>query len=173
MTFVPPVRANHRLSAALAVVLVAPPLAPAMAQNPLPVTPSPEATCQGEPSATRLHVKVDGVRSDQGVITLTLYGDNPDRFLRHAGELKVWRADATAPVTEMCVFLPAPGAYAAAVYHDNKRVYRFTQGAFGMPTQDYGFSRNPHLFLGPPSLDACKFNAAEGDTTVLIKLKYP
>ncbi len=130
-------------------------------------------TCQGEPGVAKLHVVVSGVRSDDGVMTLTLYGDDPARFLRGAGELKVWRAPATAPETTMCVWLPGPGNYAVAVYHDAKRAYRFTQGPFGMPTQDYGFSRNPHLFLGPPSLNSAEFAAAEGDTTIVVKLRYP
>ncbi len=129
--------------------------------------------CQGDPSSARLHIVVEGVRSDDGVMTATLYGDDPSRFLRGSGELKVWRAPAQSPTMEMCVYAPGPGTYALAVYHDAKRAYRFVQGAFGLPTQDYGFSRNPHMFLGPPSLKDSKFTAAEGDTTVTIKLRYP
>jgi uncharacterized protein (DUF2141 family) len=106
-------------------------------------------------------------------MTVTLYGDDPAKFLKASGELKVWRAPVQTPTTEMCVFAPGPGTYSVAVYHDAKRAYRFVQGAFGLPTQDYGFSRNPHLFLGPPSLNATKFAAAEGDTTITIRLRYP
>ena len=132
-----------------------------------------QATCQGDPSDTKLHVVVQGVRNDDGLMTATLYGDDPVKFLRGAGELKVWREPAKAPVTEMCVWLPAPGNYAVAVYHDAKRAMRFTRGPLGMPTQGYGFSRNPHLFLGPPSLGATTFPAAAGETTVFVKLRYP
>jgi uncharacterized protein (DUF2141 family) len=106
-------------------------------------------------------------------MTATVYGDDPAKFLKGAGELKVWREPTKSPTTEMCVWLPGPGTYAVAVYHDAKRAYRFTRGAFGMPNQGYGFSRNPHLFLGPPSLRAASFPAAAGDTTIFIKLRYP
>jgi uncharacterized protein (DUF2141 family) len=132
-----------------------------------------QVACHGEPGEAKLHVFVDGVRSDQGIMTLTLYGDDPAKFLKRSGELKVWRDDARSPTTEVCLWLPGPGTYAVAVYHDAKRAGRFTQGAFGIPTQDFGFSRNPRIFLGPPSLNASKFDAGEGETTIHIKLKYP
>jgi uncharacterized protein (DUF2141 family) len=138
-----------------------------------PVAARAQATCQGDPSDTKLHVVVQGVRNDDGLMTATLYGDDSAKFLKGAGELKVWREPAKAPVTDMCVWLPGPGTYAVAVYHDARRVMRFTRGALGMPTQGYGFSRNPHLFLGPPSLAATTFPAATGETTVFVKLRYP
>ena len=137
-----------------------------------PAAARAQATCAGEPSTTRLHVIVQGVRSSQGVMTATLYGDDPHKFLKSGGDLKVWRVDAQAPSMTMCVFLPGPGKYAVVLYHDAKRVYHFTRGTFG-PTQDYGFSRNPHLFFGPPSLANAEFPADEGDTTIYIHLKYP
>ena len=137
-------------------------------------TASPaQPTCQGVPGETRLHVVVEGVRNADGLMTATLYGADPAKFLRSAGELKVWRENAVAPTTEMCVWLPGPGTYAVAIYHDAKRAMRFTRGAFGMPNQAYGFSRNPHLFLGPPSLKAASFPVTGTDTTVHIKLHYP
>ncbi len=138
-----------------------------------PATSRAQATCQGDPSDTKLHVIVQGVKSDDGLMTATLYGDDPGKFLKGAGELKVWREPAKAPVTEMCVWLPGPGTYGVAIYHDAKQAMHFTRGPLGMPNQGYGFSRNPHLFLGPPALRAVSFPAAAGDTTVLINLRYP
>lgn len=138
-----------------------------------PTASRAQATCKGEPSDTKLHVVVQGVRSADGVMTATLYGDDPARFLKSAGELKVWREPARAPTTEMCVWLPGPGRYAVAIYHDAKRAMRLTRGPFGIPTQAYGFTRNPHLFLGPPSLRAASFTAGAGETTVFITLRYP
>ena len=149
----------------LAAVLAGMAAAPAMARA--------QTDCLGDVTATRLHITVDGVRSSDGVMTATIYGDDPHKFLKGGGELKVWRYPAKAPTTSQCVYLPGPGTYAVAVYHDAKRAYRFVQGAFGMPTQDYGFSRNARLFFGPPSLSSAKFPAGEGDTTVIIHLRYP
>jgi uncharacterized protein (DUF2141 family) len=132
----------------------------------------PQETCAGDPSNAKLHVVVQGVRSDEGVVTATLYGADPALWLKSGGDVKVSRADAQTPVTKMCFWLPGTGTYAVAVYHDAKRANRFVRGTFG-PTQDYGFSRNPHIFLGPPSLNQVKFPAVEGETTIFIKLKHP
>jgi uncharacterized protein (DUF2141 family) len=137
-----------------------------------PAVARAQGVCAGDPSNVKLHVIVEGVRSSQGVMTATLYGDNPAKWLKGGGELSVRRDPAQSPVTAMCFWLPGPGSYAVAVYHDAKRAYRFVRGTFG-PTQDYGFSRNPHLFLGPPSVNQVKFPADEGETTIYIKLKYP
>lgn len=132
-----------------------------------------QVTCQGESTDTKLHVMVQDVRNDDGLMTATLYGADPAKFLKGAGELKVWREAAKAPVTEMCVWLPGPGTYAVAVYHDAKQAMQFTRGPLGMPNQGYGFSRNPHLFLGPPPLRDAAFPAVAGENTVFIKLRYP
>jgi uncharacterized protein (DUF2141 family) len=142
----------------------------------LAMTPAParaQATCQGEPSDTKLHVIVEGVKEAKGLMTATLYGDDPAKFLKSKGELKVWREPAKAPATDMCLWLPGPGTYAVAIYHDNKSAMRFTKGALGMPNQGYGFSRNPRIFLGPPGLKSASFQAAAGETTEHIKLRYP
>ncbi len=157
--------AATKRAAALAGLLAGLALTPAAARG--------QATCVGEPSGVKLKVVIEGVRSDAGIMTATLYGDDPKKFLKRDGELKVWRVPARSPVTDICVWLPGPGTYAMAVYHDAKLAHRFTQGPFGMPTQDYGFSRNPRLFLGPPSLNAAKVVAGEGETTTQIRLKYP
>lgn len=143
-------------------------LAPAAAQ----ATITGQGACFGDPTHVKLHVVVQGVRSNQGVMTATVYGDDPHKFLHGGGDVLVWRVDASTPTTEMCAYLPKAGSYAVVVYHDAKRAYRFTRGTFG-PTQDYGFSRNPYIFLGPPSLNSTKFPAADGDTTIYVKLKYP
>ena len=156
-------RTSHAVT--LAAVLAGMTGAPALARA--------QAECLGEQSGVRLHIVVEGVRSSDGVMTATLYGDDPRKFLKGGGDLKVWRYPARSPTTEQCVYLPKAGTYAVAVYHDAKRAYRFVQGAFGMPTQDYGFSRNARLFFGPPSLANAKFPAADGDTTVVIRLRYP
>jgi uncharacterized protein (DUF2141 family) len=132
-----------------------------------------QAPCAGEPSDAKLHLTIEGVGNSNGLMTATLYGDDPAKFLKKAGELKVWREPAKSPVTEMCVWLPGPGNYAVAIYHDSKSAMRFTRGALGMPNQGYGFSRNPRLFLGPPSVKAATFPAAAGETTIVIKLRYP
>ena len=128
--------------------------------------------CVGEPTGVKLHVIISGIRDDRGLMTATLYGDDPNRFLKSGGELKVWREPARAPSQELCVYLPGPGTYAVAVYHDANSNHHFDRGILG-PLEGYGFTRNPHLFFGPPPLERTSFEAPEGETTVRIDMRYP
>jgi uncharacterized protein (DUF2141 family) len=145
------------MTAAVAVVSAA----PALAQ-----------TCQGAPTPTRLDIVVDGVRSERGLMTATVYPPTSGAFLKAKGEIAVWRVPAKAPATQMCVFLPAPGAYAVAIYDDLNGNLRFDHSAIA-PLEPYGFSNDPRLFLGPPSASAARFTAGPGATTIHIRLRYP
>src|SRR4051794_26294295 len=77
-----------------------------------------EPDCTGHKGPLRLYVNVEGVRSDKGLVAVTLYADDSSRFLAHHGSLYVGRVPAKAPTTRVCIYVPAPGVYALAVYHD-------------------------------------------------------
>ncbi|HEY5107887.1 MAG TPA: DUF2141 domain-containing protein [Caulobacteraceae bacterium] len=136
-----------------------------------PLTARAEA-CEGAPSAARLLVVVEGVRSDQGLMTASLYPNDRDKFLVRYGALKVWRVPARAPQTRMCIWMKGPGTYAVAIYHDANANYKLDRNLFG-PTEGYGFSNNPHIAFAAPPLDAVTFQAGAGDTTVHVRLHYP
>ena len=134
--------------------------------------PALAQTCMGQPTGTKLDIVVDGVHTDQGLMTITVYPPDRDKFLKANGEIGVWRIPAQTPSTELCVWVPAPGPYAVAVYDDLNENHRFDHTLVA-PLEPYGFSNNPRLFLGPPSAGAAKIDVAEGDTTIHIQLRYP
>ena len=127
--------------------------------------------CEGTTSDTSLHIVIDGVRSDAGLMAATLYGDDEAHFLKAKGSLKVWRVAAQAPSTTMCIWLPRPGPYEVAAYHDANSNQKWDHRSLGS-IEGFGFSRNPTIFFSPPSLKATRFQAAAGDTTIHIKLSY-
>lgn len=132
-----------------------------------------EAACTGTPSATRLYVDVQGVRTSKGLIAVTLYADNPKRFLVKHGSLYVGRVAATAPMTRVCIYLPAPGTYAIAVYHDINGNEKFDRNMLGLPSEAYGFSNNASTFFGLPSFSSVRIALPRSDMTISVKLKYP
>ncbi|HSZ50233.1 MAG TPA: DUF2141 domain-containing protein [Caulobacteraceae bacterium] len=134
--------------------------------------PALAQTCMGQPTGTKLDIVVDGVRSDQGLMTVTVYPPESGKFLKANGEIGVWRMPSQTPSTEMCVWVPAPGPYAVAVYDDLNENLRFDHSLVA-PLEPYGFSNNPRLILGPPSARAAKIDVAEGETTIHIQLRYP
>ncbi len=127
--------------------------------------------CEGTPSATKLSIVVDGVQSNKGLMTASLYPNDKSQFLQRNGALKVWRIPAQSPLTQMCIWLKAPGTYAVAVYHDANSNQKLDIGMLG-PTEDYGFSRNPHIFFSKPSLGSVRFAVPAGETTVHIRLNH-
>jgi uncharacterized protein (DUF2141 family) len=143
----------------VAAALVAPPLT------------SYAEECEGAPSANKLTIVVEGVRSSQGQVTASLYPDEKSKFLAHGGSLKVWRVAAETPVTKMCIWLKAPGTYGVAVYHDSNANGRLDLGMLG-PSEDYGFSRNPRILFSKPSLASVRFPTDGAETTLHISLNH-
>ena len=142
--------------------------APAAAED-----PTAPAGCTGPVSKTWLKVVVEGVRSSKGVIAVTLYGDDPSRFLVRNGSLYVGRTPATAGTTNSCIYIPHPGIWVLAIYHDENGNGRFDRNSIGFPTEAYGFSNNPTTLMGLPSFRSVRLNVARNGLTAHIQLTYP
>ncbi len=130
------------------------------------------AECQGAPSGAKLSLVVEGVRSNRGLMTASLYPEDKSQFLVKNGALKVWSVPAQAPATRMCIWLRGPGTYAVAVYHDANSNRRLDIGMFG-PTEAYGFTNNPRIMFAKPSFQSVKFQARPGETTMHVRLNNP
>jgi uncharacterized protein (DUF2141 family) len=134
---------------------------------------TPPGACQGLVSDTRLIVEVEGVRSADGLVAVTLYPDDASRFLAHHGSLKVVRTPARAGATDVCLYLPAPGYYAVAVYHDANGDHRLDRSGL-MPREGSGLSNNPQVsLLHWPSYKASRFPTHAGDNHIAVTLHYP
>lgn len=130
--------------------------------------------CAGPASDTWIHVTVDGVRNGDGLMAVTLYADEPRKFLAKKGSLYVGRVDATAPETRMCLFVPKPGVYALAVYHDEDASTNLKRsGVLGLPEEGFGFSNNPPTVASIPSFRSVRLNISKSGLATRIHLKYP
>lgn len=108
---------------------------------------APAAAMYGDTAAcargdTAVLVRVDGFKEREGTLRVQVYGSNPADFLAKGKKLR--RIDV--PVSrsgrmDVCVALPAPGAYAVAVRHDLDG-----NGKSGW-SDGGGFSRNPRISL--------------------------
>lgn len=162
-----PRRTRAAALAVAATVALATPVASAPAQAVAPTT------CKGNPSDTYVNVAVEGLRSDSGLVAVTLYPDNPRRFLAKKGSLKVARVAANAPVTRMCMFVPGPGTYAIAVYHDEDASRKLNRSGLGLPKEGFGFSNNPRTVAGLPPFKSVRLSVPKSGVTTRIRMKYP
>ena len=127
--------------------------------------------CTGRPSDTKLYVRVENVLSSAGLMAVTLYGNNPSKFLAKRGSLYVGRSPAHKGVTETCIFVPQPGIYAVAVYHDLDGNRKLNRNLFGFPTEPVGFSNNPNLFIGIPSFNSVRFRVQQSGQRITVRLR--
>ncbi len=134
---------------------------------------APPAGCTGPASATWLNVVVDGVRNGSGVIAITLYADDSSKFLVKRGSLYVGRVEASPGTTRGCIFVPKPGVYALALYHDENRDGRFDRTGLGLPAEGYGFSNNPATLAGLPQFRSVRLSVPKSGLTSRIQMKYP
>jgi len=131
------------------------------------------AGCLGTPSDTWLTVSVEGLRSGNGLLTVALYPDDSRQFLAKGGTIKNNRFDAQAPTTRACIFVPKPGVYAIAVYHDEDSSRKLNRSGLGLPTEGFGFSNNPATIAGLPAFRSVRLNVPKSGLTTHIKLRYP
>lgn len=134
----------------------------------------PPLGCAGPPSDTWLNVTIDKVRSDRGVIALTVYPDDQRKFLIDGGSLYVARVPARAEKTHMCLFLPQPGIYALAVYHDEDNSGSLNRiGPMGLPAEGFGFSGNPGSIESLLEFRAVRLSVPRTNLSTRIRLRYP
>jgi uncharacterized protein (DUF2141 family) len=163
----------RKLSAAAAITAMAP-LAmtapvPALAQ-----TGGAPAGCSGKTATgTWLNVVATGMRSGKGELAITVYADKRGDFLAKGGSIWVARVDAVEGTTRGCVFLPATGVFAIALYHDEDGDKSFDRSGIGLPAEGYGFSNNPATLAGLPSFGSVRMSVPKTGMTAKITMKYP
>lgn len=131
------------------------------------------AGCTGKPSATWVLVTIDGLRNANGIVAMSPYADDPARFLKPNSSLPTGRIKAQLGVLQTCLFVPGPGAYGIAVYHDENANGKVDRNGLGIPNEGFGFSNNPRIFFSAPSFQKVRFQVPAAGTAIRIKIKYP
>jgi uncharacterized protein (DUF2141 family) len=72
----------------------------------------------------------------------------------------------------LCVSAPDLGRYAVVVYHDENDNHKFDRNWIGLPTEGFGVSNNPSLFLVAPKFEESSFEVTGEVTHVDVEMKY-
>ena len=126
-------------------------------------------SCNG--AENEIRIVINGLKESVGLVTVDLYVNDNDGFLKRAGRVAQRRAAAKTPRTYLCIAAPEPGDYAIAVYHDENANKTFDKGAFGLPAEPWGISNNPKVRFGPPHVEEALFPVdADDGAKVAISL---
>lgn len=117
-----------------------------------------------------IRVVVEGVKKPVGLVTADLFPNREEGFLHQRGRLLQVKFAAKAPLTRFCLTAPEAGDFAVSIYHDKNANGIFDKGAFGLPAEPWGVSRNPKVRFGPPDVTEALFPVGVDGAEVEIKL---
>lgn len=119
-----------------------------------------------------LSVEIAGLKNNQGQVCASIFAssqgfpNNRDRVIQ-----RQCTKITETPVKVSFNNLKA-GNYAVAVIHDRNNDLTLNRNILGMPTEGFGFSRNPEIRTSAPKFGDAAFLIAGPNTNIQIQLKY-
>jgi len=124
---------------------------------PKPPEPRPGGTGQ-------LEVTITGFESEKGQVLVALFLDEKgwpgDQTLAFGATVMPIRGEQAVARFED---VPA-GPFAVSVFHDEDLDRELDTGVLGIPSEDYGFSRDARGTFGPPSFEAARLDMVAGES---------
>ena len=121
---------------------------------------------------SKLTIEVDGIKNQSGKICATLFSES-----------KGFPSDSKQALQSECIEVKEtpqklifknlkPGTYAVALIHDANGDGILNSNSFRMPTEGFGFSKNPLVLTGPPKFNDAAVKVEGVNTDIQIKLQY-
>lgn len=102
-------------------------------------------------------VKVSGIENNKGVIRIGLYNSKTSfPIYKKAMFENSFKQANKSGITYTFENIPA-GTYAIAVWHDENKNEKIDKNFLGVPTENYGFSKNIYGTFGPPDFEEVSF----------------
>lgn len=127
---------------------------------------------EANPQSGNLRIVVDGLQNQQGQVCVSLFAgsqgfpDKSDRAVR-AQCVPVGKGQTAVTFQNLAL-----GNYAIAVFHDRNGNGKLDRNFLGIPTEGFGFSRNPVIRTGAPRFSEAAVFVAGTETTAQIQLQY-
>ena len=123
-------------------------------------------------SNSNLTIDVAGIKNQSGKICATLFSES-----------KGFPSDSKQSLQSECIEVKEtpqklifknlkPGTYAVALIHDANGDGILNSNSFRMPTEGFGFSKNPLVLTGPPKFNDAAVKVEGVNTDIQIKLQY-
>jgi uncharacterized protein (DUF2141 family) len=134
-----------------------------------------DGKCRAGESRPSFLVSPVGLKDRKGKFKLEVYPSNDkdfladDNVLLNAGKT-FRRVEVAVPASgaiELCVRVPAAGAYSVSLLHD-----RDSNRKFGWTIDGIGFSGNPKLGVSKPKAAKTRASAGAGPTRISVVMNY-
>ena len=123
----------------------------------------------GNAAAADLVVRVTEIRENAGHLMLSIT-DSAEGWDGTAKPIAAQREAASGKEAIFRFTDLAPGAYAAQVMHDENDNGSLDANVLGMPTEGYGFSRNPQV-MRKATFEEARFDLAASGGEIVIELR--
>lgn len=118
-----------------------------------------------------LNVHVTGIRNQKGYLAALAYASS--KGWPEGKDKASAKESATIRGSQATVSLDVPpGEYAVAVLHDENENQKLDRDFLGIPTEGFGFSNNPHVFLSAPSFKKAEVKVGCPVTNIHVKMIY-
>jgi uncharacterized protein (DUF2141 family) len=121
---------------------------------------------------SNLTVTIGGLQNRQGKVCVSLFASSqgfPDRGDKAIRAQCVAVGEKQTAVTFRNLAL---GNYAVAVFHDRNANGKLDRNFLGIPTEGFGFSRNPTIRTGAPKFSEVAVFIAGSSNTAQVQLQY-
>lgn len=116
-----------------------------------------------------LEVRVDGLREARGHVLVALADSAESWDGKAAPRARIRHAVAAGSETIRFDDLP-PGTYAVSLFHDENDNGVMDKNVVGMPTEGYGFSRNPRV-MRKATFEEARFELAADGGEIVVELR--
>jgi uncharacterized protein (DUF2141 family) len=123
--------------------------------------------CVGAARAATVEVHVTGTAGGKGTINVAVC--DRERFLKqcaHAGSVPARDGETVVTIGGV----PA-GTWAVLAYQDENGNGRLDRNLLGIPSENYGFSRDARGHFGPPSFDDAAIDVRDDAVTATVRLR--
>ncbi|MBR8839022.1 MAG: DUF2141 domain-containing protein [Stigonema ocellatum SAG 48.90 = DSM 106950] len=119
-----------------------------------------------------LTVEINGLRNRSGQICISIFASSKGFPSRTTNAVQKQCVPITQTPLQVTFKNLQSGSYGVAVLHDAKGDGKLHRNIFGIPTDGFGFSRNPKILTGPPKFEDSAFVVAGSNTNIEIQLMY-
>ncbi|HBW57079.1 MAG TPA: hypothetical protein DEF27_04475 [Oscillatoriales bacterium UBA8482] len=121
---------------------------------------------------SKITLTIDGLKNKNGQICASLFASNKGFPSNGDDAIKSGCVSITETPVVMTFDNLQPGSYAIAVLHDANSDNIANRNGLGIPTEGFGFSKNPAILTGPPKFNDTAVVIAGENTKINIKLQY-